>query len=87
MAAGRAMTGCGVGGVVEVVREGFDDLLVEPKDIDELARATQFHIKDDRSRLHMGKYGRMFAEQRGWNFVVEKLESLYNEIHNQACDN
>jgi glycosyltransferase involved in cell wall biosynthesis len=80
MATGKAVIGSRVGGVVEVVREGSNGLLVEPNNVDELARAMQFLFKDDRTRILMGKYGRMFAEHSDWGLVVEKLESLYKQI-------
>jgi glycosyltransferase involved in cell wall biosynthesis len=80
MAAGRAVIGSRVGGVIEVVRDGFNGLLVDPNNVDELARTIQFVLKDDRTRLLMGRYGRMFAEQSDWSSVAEKLESVYKAI-------
>ena len=73
MATGKAIIGSRVGGVLEVVRDGYNGILVEPNDVDELARAMQFLFQDDRTRLLMGRYGRMFAESSDWSSVVEKL--------------
>lgn len=80
MATGKGVIGSRVGGVVEVIRDGYNGMLVEPNNIEELARAMQFLFKDDGMRLLMGRYGRMFAESSDWNSVVQRVESLYREI-------
>lgn len=80
MATGKAVIGSRVGGVVEVVRDGLNGILVEPNNVDQLASAMRMLFQDDRIRLLMGRYGRMFAESSDWSSVVEKLESLYKEI-------
>ena len=80
MSTGKAVIGSRVGGVVEVVRDGYNGMLVEPNNVDELARAMLILFEDDRTRLLMGRYGRTFAESSDWNSVVQKVESLYKEI-------
>lgn len=80
MATGKAVIGSRVGGVVEVIRDGFNGILVEPDNVSDLARAIRSLFTDDAVRVLMGCNGLMFAEQNDWSLVAKKLESLYRNI-------
>ncbi|MHB1868258.1 MAG: glycosyltransferase family 4 protein [Nitrososphaerales archaeon] len=80
MACGKAVIGSRVGGIVEVITEGVNGLLVEPNDVDSLARAIHALFEDDQKRAMMGRSGRTFAESHDWSAVARRVESLYKEI-------
>jgi len=58
MAAGRAVVGCRVGGVPEVVEEGRTGLLVPPENPVALAEAIRSLLADGELRRRMGEAGR-----------------------------
>jgi glycosyltransferase involved in cell wall biosynthesis len=64
MAAGRAVVGCRVGGVPEVVEEGKTGLLVPPGDPAALADAIRSLLADGELRRRMGAAGRQVALAR-----------------------
>ncbi|MDG6904402.1 MAG: glycosyltransferase family 4 protein [Nitrososphaerota archaeon] len=80
MATGKAVIGSRVGGVPEVITDGFNGILVEPNNVEALARAMEFLFQNDEARVLMGRHGRMLAEQNDWSTVAKKLESLYRKI-------
>ncbi|MGZ4725156.1 MAG: glycosyltransferase, partial [Ilumatobacteraceae bacterium] len=60
---GKAVVSCDVGGIVEVVRDGVDGLLVAPADPVALARAIGELLDDPARRATMGRQGRKRFEQ------------------------
>jgi glycosyltransferase involved in cell wall biosynthesis len=80
MAAGKAVIGSRVGGVVEVITEGENGLLAEPNDVASLSEAMDTLCEDREARLRMGLSGRRFAESHDWSRVAERVEALYREI-------
>jgi glycosyltransferase involved in cell wall biosynthesis len=64
MAAGRAVVGCRVGGVPEVVEEGRTGLLVPPGDPPALGQAIRALLADGELRRRMGEAGRQAVATR-----------------------
>ena len=64
MAAGRAVVGCRVGGVPEVVEEGRTGVLVPPGDSAALAEAIRSLLADGELRRRMGAAGRQAVMTR-----------------------
>ena len=80
MAAGKAVIGSRVGGIVEVITEGENGMLAEPNDVTSLAEAMDTLCEDREMRLRMGLKGRRFAESHDWSCVAARVEALYCEI-------
>ena len=70
MATGRAVVGCRVGGVPEVVEEGKTGLLVPPEDPAALAEAILTLLADGELRARMGIAGRQSVMAR---YSVEEM--------------
>ena len=70
MATGRAVVGCRVGGVPEVVEEGKTGLLVPPEDPAALAEAILTLLADGELRARMGAAGRQSVMAR---YSVEEM--------------
>lgn len=70
MATGRAVVGCRVGGVPEVVEEGKTGLLVPPGDPAALAEAIRSLLADGELRARMGAAGRRSVMAR---YSVEEM--------------
>jgi len=81
MAAARPIVATHVGGVVDAVRDGENGLLVDPGDVDGLARAIGALLADPARREAMGRAGvtRARAEFDA-RVVVRSLERLYEEL-------
>ncbi len=79
-ASGRPVIGSKVGGVPEVIEDGYNGFLVRPHDENALAKAIEKLCNDENLRIRMGKNGRNFAEQLDWGDVSKKIENLYFEV-------
>jgi glycosyltransferase involved in cell wall biosynthesis len=69
-----------VGGIPEVVQDGFNGFLVPPEDIPALANALQRLIEDEPLRLQMGASARASVEHLDIRRYWEKLEGIYRAV-------
>jgi glycosyltransferase involved in cell wall biosynthesis len=80
MAAGRAVAGSRLGGLVDIVADGETGLLVPPGDADALRGALRRLVDDAALRLRLGRAGR----ERGGGFrasaVVPQIEQVYRRL-------
>jgi glycosyltransferase involved in cell wall biosynthesis len=80
-AAGRAIVTTDVPGCRDVVRDGYNGLLVPPRATTELATALERLIIDPLLRDQMGRNGRLVAEQRfGKDAISRQTLALYDEL-------
>ena len=80
MAAKLPIVASRVGGIPEMITDGQNGCFVEPKDVDELARACIQLLNDPDKRAAMGIAGSNIVDQK-FNIErqVDKLEELYME--------
>ena len=57
MALGKAMIGSNIGGIPEVISDGFSGLIVEPGVVNELKKAFEFFIMNPNMVTEMGAKG------------------------------
>ncbi len=85
LAAGCPVVATRVGGVPDVVRDGFDGFLVEPGDVDAMAERLARLAADPKLRRRMGEAGRASVHER---YSVERLldnvDRLYRELLERA---
>ncbi len=79
-ASGKPVIGSNVGGIPEVIENGFNGLLVPPCDARHLAKTMEELCRDESLRSEMGKNGRKVAEEHDWKIIAKKTESLYFEV-------
>lgn len=80
MAASRPVAAVRVGGVPELVRDGWNGFLVEPGDAAGLARAVDRHLADPALAAEMGVHGRQLAAaEHDCRRLAGRLASLYEE--------
>jgi len=80
-AAGRAIVTTDVPGCREVVRHGYNGLLVPARSATELAAALERLILDPVLRDEMGRRGRLLAEQQfGQQTIIRQTLALYDEL-------
>ena len=70
-----------ISGIPELIENGKEGFLVEPKNVEQLANAIKILLQDEDMRTKMGKSGRKKIEEK-FNIQkeVEKLERVWNEI-------
>jgi phosphatidylinositol alpha-1,6-mannosyltransferase len=76
-ASSRPSVASNVGGIPEVVRDGYNGLLVSPNDVQALAEGILSLATDQDARLRMGRNGRVVALAHDWKVVAEKTEGVY----------
>lgn len=80
MAAGRACVASRVGGIENVITDGFNGVLVEPADIPDLSLAISRLIYDPQARADMGKNARETVLDRfSLDRMAKEVMSVYSE--------
>lgn len=80
-ACGRAIVTTDVPGCRDVVRDGYNGLLVQARDAEALAHALDTLLKDQVLRTHMGALGREIAVgDFSEEIVIEKSFAVYREL-------
>ncbi|MEM7504715.1 MAG: glycosyltransferase, partial [Pseudomonadota bacterium] len=64
MAAAVAVVGTNVGAVADVIDDGVNGFIVEPRQVGELLTVLHRLVSDESMRNTMGAKGRLIAEQR-----------------------
>jgi phosphatidylinositol alpha-mannosyltransferase len=80
MAAGAAVAASDIAGFREVMTDGREGLLVEPKSEQAMASAIERLILDAGERTQMAINGRMHARQYDWAKVAAQVESHYATV-------
>jgi len=76
-ASGRPCIASNTGGIPEVIRDGYNGLLVPPNDPQALAQGILSIAKDVNVRRRMGEIGRKVALTHDWKVVAEQTENTY----------
>jgi glycosyltransferase involved in cell wall biosynthesis len=81
MAAGKPIASTRVGGISELVDDGREALLVEPRDPKALADAIARLLRDPDEAKRLGEAARA-RQQREYSLdaMVRRIESLYEEL-------
>lgn len=82
MASNCAIISTNVGGSSEQVKDGYNGLLVEPKNIDQLTVRINYLLENENLIGKMGENGRKRIAEEGWtwNVYAKKLGKLYEEL-------
>jgi L-malate glycosyltransferase len=80
MASGKAVVCSRVGGTPELVQDGSSGFLVEPRDIDGLARRLVLVLQDRNLALKMGDQGRLLADRFRGEAVAARYRDLYYQV-------
>jgi glycosyltransferase involved in cell wall biosynthesis len=80
MSAGMAVVSTPVGGIPEIVRDGYNGFLVKPGDIGALAEKLEVLVHDPDLCQMMGKRSREIVEELDVKSYVVRLIALYNSL-------
>jgi glycosyltransferase involved in cell wall biosynthesis len=72
-----------VGGLPEVITDGVDGFLVEPRDVEKMAERARSILADDSCRREMGKRAR---EKAHLNFCSTKIITAYEKFYQEVID-
>ncbi|MCL5104340.1 MAG: glycosyltransferase family 4 protein [Armatimonadetes bacterium] len=73
----KPVIGCRGAAVETVISDGVDGVLVDPRDVDELASAIRALLADGQMRMRMGKAGRDKVKSTyTWEHVVDRFECV-----------
>lgn len=68
-----------VGGLPEVVNDGYTGFVVEPDSVESLSKAIEVLMSDDKKRIQMGKAGREnVINKYEWDYCVERMIEIYH---------
>jgi phosphatidylinositol alpha-mannosyltransferase len=79
MASGRAIVASRIPGYAEVLHDGVEGLLVEPRSASALAAGLIRLLQDADARRRMGEHGRVEAARFDWSRVADGVLELYEE--------
>ena len=79
-AAGKAIVGTRIPGLMDAVRDGETGLLAESENIDQITDAMRTLIEDDAMRSRLGRQGREWANQFTWDQIAFAQEAVYNQV-------
>ncbi len=80
MAAGCAIVASDIHGYKKVVQRNVSALLVEPREVDALARALERLVGDPELRQRIGRAGAERAPEYDWSHVTAQLVGVYEEV-------
>lgn len=70
-----------VGGIVDIVQDGFNGFLVEPGNAQALADKTFQLIDDDKMSREMGKHGVSFVQKHfSWQVKAREINEIYQTV-------
>jgi len=81
-ATGKPVIASNVGGIPSVIANGYNGLLVPPKDASKLAGAILWLSQNPGTMTRMGVNARKVAETHSWTKTAALTEQLYREIAN-----
>ena len=80
MALGRPVVATAVGGILNLVKDGQNGLLVPPGNAEILAKAIEFLYQDHKLRDRLGQGGRQTAQLYSSERMVRRIEELYGNL-------
>jgi len=61
----------------EIIKDGENGFLIEPRGSEQIAERVLLLIKDDEARKRMSRANKKEAEIYSWEWVVKRLEEVY----------
>jgi len=80
MASGLPAVVSNVSGLPEIIKDGENGFLVEPRNPLEIAKKIQLLLEDNKLRERISRNNKEKAKSYNWESVVEKLEKVYQAV-------
>lgn len=79
-AAGKAVIGTRIPGLMDAVQDGATGLLVPPEDAAALAEGMRALLRDPARRQGLGQQGRQWARRFDWDHLARQQEEVYATV-------
>ena len=80
MAAGIPIVASDLGGIPDIVKHGENGLLAKPCNVQSLADALTYLLKNEDIRKNFGNKGREMVDNYSWDKIAKETEELYRSI-------
>ncbi|MFH8120407.1 MAG: glycosyltransferase family 4 protein [Candidatus Aenigmatarchaeota archaeon] len=81
MACGKPLIGSNVGGIPELVKDGYNGFIFKPGDYKDLSNKIRVIFEDKDLRRNFGMRSRELAEKEfSWKIIAKKIYETYNEV-------
>ena len=80
MASGVPIIATNVGGLPEIIKDGENGFLVEPKNPEKIAEKVLLILEDDGLRERISRNNKEKVKGYSWESVIERLEKVYLKI-------
>ncbi len=80
MAAEKPIVASRVGGIIDLIKDGENGLLVQPGDVEGLSFAIKRLLTHEKMRYDMGQMGKARAKNFTLKAMLEKIEVLYSSL-------
>jgi len=80
MSCGLPVISTDVSGIPDILKDGYNGFLIQPKDVDGLYQKMNFLINDPKLRKIMGRNARQTALKFDWENVARKTIKFYELI-------
>jgi len=77
MVSGLPIVATKVGGLAEIIKDGKNGFLVEPRNSQELAKKILLLLRDDNLRKRISRSSKEEVKKYSWENIIEKLEKIY----------
>lgn len=77
MACGVPIVASNIGGIPDIVKDGENGLLVQPKNTEALANAIIYLLENEDMKKKLGLNGKMKVKNYSWEKIAEKTEAIY----------
>ncbi|MBT9150330.1 MAG: Spore coat protein SA [candidate division WS2 bacterium] len=81
LSCGKPLVGTSIGGIIPIIKDGWNGFLVEPGNEKQLAEKIRYLIDNEEERIRMGRNSRKLAEEEfDWSKIAEKYLEVYEEV-------
>lgn len=79
-----AIIGTNVGGIPDIIQSEKNGFLVEPDNIDDLAKKIDIFLSEDKLRQEFADAGYQTVKDKfEWNIIFKEMDNLYNNVLNK----
>lgn len=80
MAAGVPTVGTSVGGIVDIIQDGKNGLLIDPESPDAIVKAVRKIMEDDAFRGQLIRNGRESVKRYDWDRLAKRMQGLMERL-------
>ncbi len=83
MASGKPVIGTNIGGIPELIKNGYNGFLVKVNDSDALKEKIKILVDNEDLRKELGRNGKIFSERFSWKNTAKNVNEIYTKMLNK----